>query len=81
MKAHSFDTPDIEMVKTDEQRAAVTCFRELPERTRQILWLRNQDGLSFKKIGAIVGLENSQTTKLYHQGIEELQRLMAERGW
>ena len=77
----SFDSPYQKFEAKSEREDAASCFQQLPERTRQIITLRRHDGLSFKEIGRVVGLENSRTTELYHEGAQELQRLMTERGW
>ena len=77
----SYDSPYLQFEERSERKDAASCFQKLPERTRQIITLRRHDDLSFKEIGRVVGLENSRTTELYHEGAKELQRLMTERGW
>ena len=61
-------------------KEAMFCLEQLPERTRQIVALK-QDGLTFEEVGVVVGLKKSETHRIYHQGVKELRRLIAERGW
>lgn len=72
--------PDQELVAADLSDRIAEAVEELPESMRSTLVLRYYEGLSFRAIGEIVDRNEAAVRKRYSRALEELRRLLAERG-
>lgn len=71
-------TPSREFLVSDESRRVSEMLRLLPKEMREVVQLRNWEGLQFNEIAERMGITLSQAAKLWYKALIELQRLNSE---
>ena len=62
----------------DLRESLHTNLAELPERTREVVVLRMIQGLGGNEVKELLGCSAAEVSRLLHQGLEQLRRLLAE---
>jgi RNA polymerase sigma-70 factor (ECF subfamily) len=76
-----YESPDIAAARASDARWLHACIARLPRDYREALVLRELEGLSYKEIGAIVGVPLGTVMSRLSRGRDLLeQRLLAARG-
>jgi RNA polymerase sigma-70 factor (ECF subfamily) len=73
-------SPDEALVLEEIKAAVRDCVSRLSELHQQVLRLRSQEGLSFPKAGAHLGLSEEAARKLCRRALSALGELLKERG-
>jgi RNA polymerase sigma-70 factor (ECF subfamily) len=73
-------SPSARMAKREYQRLVGEAVNELAELDREILLMRNVEGLSQREIAQVLELSHDAVRKRYGRALVKLQRLLAERG-
>ena len=66
-------------VRSETQSLLRQCIDELPERDREVMALKFQNGLSYKDIARILGLSVSNVGFIIHQSVNKLRESMTQR--
>jgi hypothetical protein len=71
--------PELRLISSERQRALLAALAELPEQTRELVWLHYFEGLKYREIADIVD-GNPTTVKVQvHRARRELRRSLAKR--
>ncbi len=62
-----------------DREALVAALEQLPEATRSVVCLRIMEGLSGNDVKELLGCSASQVSRMLHEGLEHLRRLMNDR--
>ena len=73
MQVGSADDPADIAEQCDEARSAVRMLTKLPDRQQEIVRLKIEHGLSYREIGAVLGLTASNVGYLLHHSIKTLR--------
>jgi RNA polymerase sigma-70 factor (ECF subfamily) len=73
-------SPDSHLVKRDHQRLVSEAVGELGEIDREILLMRNVEGLSQAEIAQVLELSHDAVRKRYGRALMKLQRLLVAKG-
>ena len=66
-------------VRSETRMLLRQCIDELPERDREIVVLKFQNGLSYKDIAQITNLSVSNVGFIIHQSVNKLRESMIQR--
>jgi RNA polymerase sigma-70 factor (ECF subfamily) len=66
------ESPSAQAIQQEEQQALHQALQRLPEDYRQVLLLRNRDGLSFEEIGRALNRSADATRMLYGRAVVAL---------
>ena len=66
-------------VRSETQSLLRQCIDELPERDREVMVLKFQNGLSYKDIARILDLSVSNVGFIIHQSVNKLRESMTQR--
>lgn len=73
-------SPSKRMVSCESRRLVREAVNELAELDREVLLMRNVEGLSQQEIAHVLGLNHEAVRKRYGRAIVKLQRLLASKG-
>jgi RNA polymerase sigma-70 factor (ECF subfamily) len=76
----SSSSPSRRFMKKEYQRLVSEAVNKLDETDREILLMRNVEGLSQREIAQVLELSHDAVRKRYGRALIKLQRLLAERG-
>jgi RNA polymerase sigma-70 factor (ECF subfamily) len=76
----SSSSPSRRLVKKEYERLVGEAVNELEEVDREILLMRNVEGLSQREIAQVLDMTHDAVRKRYGRALVKLQRLLAERG-
>jgi RNA polymerase sigma-70 factor, ECF subfamily len=69
-------TPSKHAAAAEDAARLLTALSLLPEDFRQVVWLRNWEGLSFDEIGARTGRSREAVRKIFSRAVEKLARVL-----
>ncbi len=73
------ESPEMDAERRDEWQRAVTYLTELTEREREVIGLKFVAELSYREIGKVIGLSETNAGQIAHRAIGKLrQRFAAE---
>ena len=72
--ASALDGPDIAVARESDARSVRACIAGLPREYREVIVLRELEGLAYKEIGAIVGVPIGTVMSRLARGRDLLQR-------
>ena len=73
-------SPSRRLVKREHKRLVSEAVNELAELDREILLMRNVEGLSQPEIAQVLELSHDAVRKRYGRALVKLQRLLAAKG-
>lgn len=71
--------PELRLVRGERQKALLGALGELPEETRELVWLHYFEGLTYREIARIVDSKPTTVKVRVHRARRELRRTLAER--
>jgi RNA polymerase sigma-70 factor, ECF subfamily len=69
-------TPSEHLAGEEEGTRLMAALNLLPEEHRQVVWLRNWEGLSFNEIGRQTGRTADASRKMFFRAVQKLSRLL-----
>jgi RNA polymerase sigma-70 factor (ECF subfamily) len=73
-------SPSGEVNRADLARRLREALAELPEADREILLLRNYEGLSYEEVGYVLGIEPAAARKRHGRALVRLHKILFEGG-
>ncbi len=67
-----------QLLQEEENRALYRAFLDLPEKDREMLALRYQDGLSFEEAAHVMGVRSGTLRTAVHRAVHKLKEAMAK---
>jgi RNA polymerase sigma-70 factor (ECF subfamily) len=74
------ETPSEAVMARERREAVERALACLPEHYRQVLQIRQQEGLTFKAIGEVMGRSEEAAQKLWVRALEQLERELRRMG-
>lgn len=71
--------PDLDFMGSEAERVVVECLHQLESEYREVLVLRDIEGMSYVEIQAITDVAEGTVKSRIHRGRSELKRLVGER--
>lgn len=70
------EPPEVALVRAADARAVAACLAELPHEYREVVVLRELEGLAYKDIAAVVGVPIGTVMSRLARGRERLQAIL-----
>jgi RNA polymerase sigma-70 factor (ECF subfamily) len=74
------ESPSSRFTKREYQQLVAEAVSQLDELDREVLLMRNVEGLSQREISQILGVSHDSVRKRYGRALLKLQRLLTEKG-
>ncbi|MBX9792391.1 MAG: sigma-70 family RNA polymerase sigma factor [Pirellulales bacterium] len=69
-------TPSGHAIADEELAGLMTALTQLPDECRQVVWLRNWEGLTFDEVGRRTGRSAEAARKVFSRGVRQLAELL-----
>ncbi|MCY2968959.1 MAG: sigma-70 family RNA polymerase sigma factor [Planctomycetota bacterium] len=73
---HDVPTPGTALVGLERRELVMNAIQQLPENYRQVLLLRQQEGLTFPEIGERLGRSSESARKIWARAVEQLKEIL-----
>ena len=78
--AHNLSTPSERVAKLEFHRQVTEVIEMLPDGDREILLMRNVDGLSHQQIAQVLDINATASRKRYARALMKLEKLLVQNG-